>query len=114
MDATGARQRARRFPIQTVVHYRAVGEEGWREGRTDNISESGILFQTAQVLPTNTRIEMRLTLPVAVAGLRTPEIVCRGRVVRSLPPDSSRPVPALAATITVYRIKREGNGQPAA
>src|SRR5215472_16885621 len=39
-------QRAQRFAMQTVLHYRRVGEAEWRQATMVNISESGVLFET--------------------------------------------------------------------
>lgn len=38
--------RAHRFPIQTGLHYRRVGEGERHRGTTVNVSKSGLLFET--------------------------------------------------------------------
>ncbi len=37
-------QRATRFSVHMPVRYRAIGEGEWREGHTENISRTGVLF----------------------------------------------------------------------
>src|SRR3974390_258670 len=36
--------RAQRFNLHLPLRYRRVGEQGWRNGTTENISRSGMLF----------------------------------------------------------------------
>ncbi len=40
--------RATRFDLHLPLKYRLVGESGWREGTTENISRSGMLFQAEE------------------------------------------------------------------
>ena len=60
------------------------GEQGWRQGTTDNISRSGLLFKAEEVLQPNAQLEINLVLPAEIAGLSPTEVVCRGEVVRSV------------------------------
>jgi hypothetical protein len=43
--------RATRFDLHLPLKYRLVGESGWREGTTENISRSGMLFQAEEPIP---------------------------------------------------------------
>jgi hypothetical protein len=84
--------------------YRLPGHKQWRQGRTENISRSGVLFRTDYQMSLEAPIEMLLTLPVAVPGGRNASVICRGRMVRMqgvLDDDTAR---AVAATITNYRL----------
>ena len=101
-----ATDRATRYRIQIAVFYRSRGDRRWREGRTENISRSGVLFRTNHLLPLQAPIEMLLTLPVEVGGERNATVICRGRVVRlESPPDDQTPA-VVAATIMGYRLTR--------
>ena|ERR1700730_10594548 len=94
--------RATRYPIQISMLYRSAGNRQWREGRTENISRSGVLFRTDHLMPLQTPIEMLLPLPVEVGGGQNATVICRGRVVRMAADDDTQP--AVAATISGYRL----------
>lgn len=93
--------RAPRFALDVPLRYRPIGATAWQEGRTENISRSGVLFVADHVMEVDTRIEMTFVLPVT--GL-SPKVVCRGRVVRIVQPKEDEPRPGLAATISRYRL----------
>ena len=97
--------RAKRFNLHLPLKYRPIGEEGWREGTTENISRSGMLFRAEEMLATNAQLEINLVLPAEIAGLSAAEVVCRGEVVRSVEGDSSTVSPALAAKILQYHFQ---------
>ena len=97
--------RAQRFPLHLPLRYRAVGEDTWREGLTDNISRSGVLFRARDLLQVSTPVE--LTFVISVADLNS-EVFCRGQVVRAVPPAGPSDPPALAATIANYHFLRRG------
>src|SRR5947199_15935 len=61
-------QRATRFSVHMPVRYRAIGEGEWREGHTENISRTGVLFWVDSLLEPDTPVEMNFTLPVKVGG----------------------------------------------
>ena len=93
--------RARRFALDVSLRYRPIGATAWQEGRTENISRSGVLFLADHVMEVDTRIEMSFVLPVT--GL-SGQVVCRGRVVRIVQPREDAPRPGLAATISRYHL----------
>ena len=97
--------RARRFNLHLPLKYRQVGEQDWRQGTTENISRSGMLFSAEEMISPNAQLEINLVLPVEVAGVAAAEVVCRGQVVRSKRPGESRTSPALAAKILQYRFQ---------
>jgi PilZ domain len=98
--------RAARFSLRLPIRYRTVGEAGWKDGVTENISRSGVLFRAADLLRVDTPIEMRLVLPVAGRTEQLPEILCQGHIVRTVfDVGKDQQQPALAATITRYRIR---------
>ncbi len=97
--------RAQRFQLHLPLRYRRVGESNWREGTTENISRSGMLFNTDEVLQPSSQLEINLVLPAEIAGLSATEVVCRGEVVRSIEPQGEKVSPALAARILQYHFQ---------
>src|ERR1700732_2538322 len=61
LGATGAGQRAVRFPVKLPVRYKVGGELGW--GELVNISSSGALFTTERTLPLGKRVELWINWP---------------------------------------------------
>jgi|SRR6516164_9024715 len=99
-------QRAHRSHICLPVRYRPSGTDAWHEGRVENISESGMLFEAEHLIAVNTPVEMRF-VPQATMFVESPaEIVCHGKIVRRVLPSEKQSTPALAATIATYRFRR--------
>ena len=99
-------QRARRFVIQLPMRYRIDGETVWHEGRTANISHSGVLFWADKLLEAQTAIEIVIMMPDEIDGEMGAEIVCRGEIVRTGRSTSTQAQPCLAARILEYRFAR--------
>jgi CheY-like chemotaxis protein len=97
--------RATRFDLHLPLKYRRVGEIGWREGTTENISRSGMLFQAEESIAPNAQLEINLVLPAEIAGLAAAEVVCRGEVVRIIDAESGKVSPVLAAKILQYHFQ---------
>ena len=97
------RLRAARFMMRTPVRYRLVGDSEWHEGQTENISRSGVLFRVERASEPSAPIEMRLVLPVTLAGEAAASIVCLGRIVRT---GKTLRAFTLAAKIVEYRFER--------
>jgi len=97
--------RATRFDLRLPLKYRRVGESGWREGTTENISRSGMLFQAEESIAPSALLEINLVLPAEIAGLAAAEVVCRGEVVRTIDPESGNVSPTLAAKILQYHFQ---------
>src|SRR6478752_7655632 len=76
--------RAQRFQLHLPLRYRRLGEKDWHDGKTENISRSGMLFQADEVLQPSSQLEINLVLPAEIAGLSETEVVCRGEVVRTI------------------------------
>ena len=96
-EATQGTPRAPRFPLQLCVRYRPIGDTGWREGTTKNISCSGVLFSGGERISPQVECEFRLQLQLK----RPAEIVCRGHIVRSSTIDGVQ----MAATIDQYSFR---------
>jgi PAS domain S-box-containing protein len=97
--------RAQRFQLHLPLRYRRLGEAQWHVGTTENISRSGLLFQTDDVLQPNSQLEINLVLPAEIAGLAGTEVVCRGEVVRTVERKGESVSPALAARILQYHFQ---------
>jgi PAS domain S-box-containing protein len=97
--------RAERFQLHLPLKYRQVGENDWRQGTTENISRSGMLFRAEELIPANAQLEINLVLPAEIAGLSAAEVVCRGEVVRAMKGETPTMHPALAAKILQYRFQ---------
>jgi len=97
--------RAQRFQLHLPLRYRRLGETQWHVGKTENISRSGMLFQTDDVLQPNSQLEISLVLPAEIAGLSGTEVVCRGEVVRTVERKGETVSPALAARILQYHFQ---------
>jgi PAS domain S-box-containing protein len=99
--------RATRFDLHLALKYRLLGESGWREGTTENISRSGVLFQAEETLTPNAQLEINLVLPEEIAGLAAAEVICRGEVVRTV--ESGTVSPTLAAKILQYHFQQRSH-----
>jgi hypothetical protein len=94
--------RAERFAIETTIRYRNVGQNGWYEGKTVNISGSGVLFRAKNLVAVKTRIEMIFPLPIGGSGALGANVKCFGQIVRKVPPVGSVRETGLAASIEEY------------
>ncbi len=97
--------RAQRFQLHLPLRYRRLGEKSWHDGKTENISRSGMLFQADEALQPSAQLEINLVLPAEIAGLSATEVVCRGEVVRTVEPQGEHMSPALAARILQYHFQ---------
>jgi len=95
--------RALRFALRVPVCFRAKGQNEWRQGRTENMSRSGVLFTSDETLRTQEDVEMVFVLPVAAEDESTVVIACEGRVVRA---DVSFHTGRMAAAFLSYRFLR--------
>jgi len=98
--------RAERFAIRIPVRYHEPHSSGWFEGRTENISYSGVLFRAEFPLELKTTVEMRFELPAAILGEAPGEIVCKGAIVRIEESLIAGIPSALAVAIRSYRMAR--------
>ena len=80
------RRRSNRFPIEREVRYRALNKRGGErsgEGKTVNISSSGVLFRADHLLLLGRRIELSISWPAQLNNRTALKLVVRGRVVRT-------------------------------
>lgn len=83
-DMSKTSERATRFPIRAALRYRLRGERIWRQGVTENISTSGVLFRTDQTLSPGTLLDISFTLPMDAAGAPGAKVACHGVIVRAV------------------------------
>ena len=95
--------RAERYDINTVVAYRNRGKMEWHKGVMKNVSISGVLICAESMLPEETAIELKFSLPVQLEGGEfAAGVLCRASVVRSWKCEDARGKSAamVAARIT--------------
>lgn len=79
------RRHSDRFPIERDVRYRIMNKRGGEEagdGKTLNISSSGVLFSTEQMLLPGRRLEVSISWPAQLNNKCALKLVARGRIVR--------------------------------
>jgi hypothetical protein len=104
--------RAQRFNLQLPLKYRLLGESVWRNGTTENISRSGMLFRAEETIQPNAQLEINLVLPVEIGGLSPAEVICHGEVVRTVEFEQPIVGPALAARILRYQFPPGSQQRP--
>ena len=97
--------RARRIKLNTQeMKYREVGTAAWHRGTVENVSQTGLLFRAAKALAENAEVEMILEMPPEIVGQEHAQVIARGMVVRTVPPENGEGHPATAASILDYRV----------
>ena len=69
--------RAQRFPLSVDMLFRKSGMSYWQDGKTVNMSRTGILFQTDEMPSKDSVLDLRVSLPSKVT------LSCQATVVRS-------------------------------
>jgi hypothetical protein len=79
------RRRSDRFAIEREIRYKALNKRGGEEageGKTVNMSSSGVLFTSPQILRPGRRIELAISWPAQLNNKCALRLVARGRIVR--------------------------------
>lgn len=79
------RRRSSRFPIERDVRYKTLNQRTETlagNGKTLNISSSGVLFTSDHDLPIGTRLELSISWPAQLNDRCLLNLVARGRVTR--------------------------------
>ena len=79
------RRTSDRFPIEREVRYKVLNKKNGEEigvGTTINMSSTGVLFTTEQLLLPGRRIELSISWPAELNNRCALRLVARGRVVR--------------------------------
>ena|SRR5215471_16392244 len=85
-------ERATRYPLHIPLRYRVSGTRKWNAGETVNMSQSGVLFSSDELLEVNTILEITFQssgIPLLTSSTRRAEVV--RRVLNSWP-EETRPV----------------------
>jgi hypothetical protein len=99
--------RAQRFHIATRLLWRRRGDLDWFETVTENVSRSGLLFQSDRLVSVGTEIEMILALSwEAAPWVAVADVCCSGRVARASS-SSAKQLSVLATTIESYSFLKE-------
>lgn len=107
--------RARRIKLNgREMKYREVGTAAWHRGTVENVSQTGILFYAADVMERDAEVEMILEMPPEITGQQHAQVIARGMVVRSVPPENGDGKPAIAAGIWDYRVLHDPDESQAA
>jgi hypothetical protein len=101
--------RAPRRILQVPVRYRPEGDIAWMEGRSENISRSGVLFRADRFISPETPIEILLTLGGETGEDVAGTLICHGRVVRTEAGSEHDPRAAIAATIACRQAHSQGS-----
>jgi len=96
--------RARRYDVRAPVRYRTDPTETWHTAETRNVSRSGVLLRTEELLDLDIPIELIVDLPAVISGEPAATVVCRGRVVRV--DHAIDQAPLAAAEFSSYRFVR--------
>ncbi len=84
-NAQADRRQSDRFPIEREVRYRVLNKRSSEEvgdGKTINISSSGVLFTVEHMLLPGRRMELAISWPAQLNNKTALKLVARGRVVR--------------------------------
>ncbi|HYY69643.1 MAG TPA: hypothetical protein VE734_07915 [Terriglobales bacterium] len=107
--------RARRIKLHDhELKYRAAGTTAWHCGAVENVSQTGVLFRAGEVLPENTELELIMEMPPEITGQEHAQVIARGMVVRTVPAESNKGKPAMAAGIWDYRVLHDKENPEAA
>jgi hypothetical protein len=99
--------RARRYALRFPVYFRELDSPTWIEGRTENISHTGVLFQSSSSLALESKIELRVQVTVGPGSRGPAEIHCKGVVVRLEQRNVPKTSLALAVAMRGSRIVRQ-------
>jgi hypothetical protein len=80
--------RARRVRSDLPVRYRGKNLTTWYEGKIQNISQSGVLFEGPQQLPANALVELIFEMPEEISGQKDRNVLCQGRLIRINAPEN--------------------------
>lgn len=110
--------RSPRFVTRLPVRFRLSDGRGWRDGVSQNISRSGVLFQTAQPgagprdapAAEGTRVELIFDLPATSDPLGLTQVQCEGRLVRACGSWVGAAPVSLAVAVRCYTVVAVGEG----
>ena len=114
MTSNGPDRRAfRRVPFKTSMRVRI-----WKTGPTErrfeseNLSERGAFFSTAEPVAIGSAVEILLKMPEEITGKPATEWRCAGHVVRLQPPDGPMGKLGVGVEFDYYEILRSKTQGP--
>jgi len=100
--------RARRLRLNLPVRYRGKNLSLWYEGIIQNISQSGVMLNGPQQLPTNALVELIFEMPEEISGQKNSNVLCQGRLIRAKDAiDNAADSFGLAVSILDYKFLRK-------
>jgi hypothetical protein len=81
------RRKSSRFPIERELRYKTLNQRSEilaGNGKTLNISSSGVLFTSDHDLPVGTRLEVSISWPAQLNEKCLLNLVARGRITRHM------------------------------
>lgn len=83
-DSRYDRRRNIRFPLEMELRYRVSARAGqWVDGKSVNISSSGMLLRAKSVPPRGSKVQMAVHWPTLLDDCIPLRLVVQGRVVRA-------------------------------
>ncbi len=108
--------RERRLKHAVPVTIRIEGSDARVHGATQNISKSGVLFESPAYFAVGTRLALEFEMPAELTGERSANVICHCVVARILPEPGGKqktPTTLLACSISDYEFAEEGRIDPA-
>ncbi len=103
--ALARRGRGQRVLMHAPLSYRRVGDGEWRRGRSENVSSSGILFQSQYAEKVGTSIDIRFDDPLETGDEGGTLASCRGEIVRAHEVPGTEQTLMLAAKLSEFQYK---------
>ena len=102
---------APRFSLALPVRFRVAGQDHWQSAKTRNLSSTGVLFRSRQLLAAGTTVELEIEMNESdVAGAS--RIRARGEVVRQLKDErGAQDGWFVAVHYREYRVERESEAK---
>ena len=102
--------RLQRYDLNLALRYRAKGETTWYEGRTENISDTGVYLRGNCLMAVDSEVEISFEAIRGTDGEALAEIKCQGQIVRVVLPLALDSHPGLAVRIAQYSFVQAKTG----
>ena len=81
----------KRFPLELPIKFHKAEEGSQHSGITGNLSAAGVYIRADSSLDVGSTVEFEIALPPEVTGAKDSVVIqCKGRVVRTDEPGSTR------------------------
>jgi PilZ domain len=98
--------RERRLRHKVTVQFRVVGSKMWHEGTTENISKSGVLFQSSDSFQEGVGLELVFEMPKEVTGDEAAPVLCKCTVARVTSSQKEPAVFHIACSVSDYEFMK--------